>query len=336
MFLGDGTAVGPFPKAVRDYDALELTVDKRLSNRWSARASYTISRLYGNYPGLSQTDENGRTSPNVGRSFDYPLMAFDGRGDVVLGRLPTDRPHQFKVQANYELPFGTLLGINEYVASGIPVTREAAAIAGSSFPIQYLGRLSDGRTPTISQTDFTASHSFRLGARSVVVGMDIINLFDQKTAINKNMTQLQNVERSSSAKPTSTPAASTSWRRRNAARPESAVPAGQRLPAAPRDSLLGPVLVLGAGRRDRFDAGSGSSGAGIRVLRPRHPRGWRGPFTLRLGPRYRAAGVGTGPASAGHGRHARVPLDEPGRSRRPWIRASGHGPSRNGDLLLLL
>jgi hypothetical protein len=45
--------------------------------------------------------------------------------------------------------------------------------------------------PTLSQTDFTASHSFRLGMRSVVVGMDIINLFDQKTAINKNMTQLQ-------------------------------------------------------------------------------------------------------------------------------------------------
>ena len=36
------------------------------------------------------TDENGRTSPNVGRSFDYPLMAFDGHGDVALGRLPTD------------------------------------------------------------------------------------------------------------------------------------------------------------------------------------------------------------------------------------------------------
>jgi hypothetical protein len=192
VFLLDGTAVGPFPKAVRDYDALELTVDKRLADRWSARASYTISRLYGNYPGLSQTDENGRTSPNVGRSFDYPLMAFDGHGDVVLGRLPTDRPHQFKVQANYETSWGTLIGANQYVASGIPVTREAAAISGSSYPIQYLGRLSDGRTPTISQTDFTASHSFRFGSQSLVLGMDIINLFDQKTAINKNMTQLQN------------------------------------------------------------------------------------------------------------------------------------------------
>jgi hypothetical protein len=85
-----------------------------------------------------------------------------------------------------------MFGLNQYIASGIPVTREAAAISPSNFPIQYLGRLSDGRTPTISQTDFNVSHSFRLGARSLSVGMDIINLFDQKTAINKNMTQLQN------------------------------------------------------------------------------------------------------------------------------------------------
>jgi hypothetical protein len=192
VFLGDGTAVGPFPKAQRDYDALELTVDKRYSDRWMARASYTLSRLYGNYPGLSQTDENGRNSPNVGRSFDYPLMAFDGNGEPVFGRLPTDRPHQFKIQGNYEMPFGTLVGLNQYIASGIPVTREAAAISPSNFPIQYLGRLSDGRTPTISQTDLTVSHQFRVGGtRSFIVGMDVINLFDQKTTINKFMTQLQ-------------------------------------------------------------------------------------------------------------------------------------------------
>jgi hypothetical protein len=186
-----GVDVGPFPKAVRDYDAMELTIDKRMSDRWSARASYTLSRLYGNYPGLSQTDENGRTSPNVGRSFDYPLMAFEGNGEPALGRLPTDRPHQFKVQANYEMKWGTLVGFNEFIATGIPVTREAAAISPSNYPIQYEGRLSDGRTPAISQTDFTVSHSFKFGSRSLILGMDVINLFDQKTAINKNMTQLQ-------------------------------------------------------------------------------------------------------------------------------------------------
>ena len=42
VLLPDGTRATDFPKAVRDYDAVELTIEKRLSNRWSARASYTV------------------------------------------------------------------------------------------------------------------------------------------------------------------------------------------------------------------------------------------------------------------------------------------------------
>ena len=81
----------PLPKAKRDYDAVELSLNKRMANHWSGRASYMWSRLYGNYAGLSQSDENGRVNPNIGRSFDYPLMSFDEnlqRDD----RRPADRP----------------------------------------------------------------------------------------------------------------------------------------------------------------------------------------------------------------------------------------------------
>ena len=64
------------------------------------------SRLFGNYSGLSQSDENGRTSPNVGRLFDYPLMMFQDGGDPAYGPLATDRPHQFKTQFIYVFAVG--------------------------------------------------------------------------------------------------------------------------------------------------------------------------------------------------------------------------------------
>jgi TonB dependent receptor-like, beta-barrel len=73
----------------------------------SARVSYTWSRLSGNHSGLAQSDENGRTSPNVGRAFDYPLMAFDQSGKPVYGRLGTDRTHQLKAFGTYDFSFGT-------------------------------------------------------------------------------------------------------------------------------------------------------------------------------------------------------------------------------------
>jgi hypothetical protein len=188
---GEGRAIA-LPKAQRDYDAVELSLNKRMANNWSARASYMWSRLYGNYPGLSQSDENGRTSPNVGRSFDYPLMMFNEQSEAVFGVLPTDRTHQAKLQLIYDAPFGVSVGGNWFLASGVPMTREAAYIAGSNYPIAYLGRNSDGRTPFFNQLDLFAQYELKLGGRNrVSFNANLINVFGTNTEINKWVTQLQ-------------------------------------------------------------------------------------------------------------------------------------------------
>jgi hypothetical protein len=180
------------PKPVRDYDSIEFAFEKRMSNNWYFRPSYLWSRLYGNYSGLSQSDENGRTSPNVGRLWDYPLMMFQDGGEPTLGPLGTDRPHQFKAQFIYQFNFGTSLGLNQYVASGTPVTREIGIYPGNNLPVNYLGRGSDGRTPVYSQTDLYLQHAFTMaGGRSLQVSFNILNLFNQDTATGKFVTYQQ-------------------------------------------------------------------------------------------------------------------------------------------------
>ena len=174
----------PLPKAKRDYDAVELAFEKRMSNNWYIRPSYLWSRLYGNYSGLDQTDENGRQSPNTGRLYDYPLMSFDQKGNPVNGPLATDRPHQVKVQFIYQLPIGTSIGLNQYVASGIPKTREMA-VTVQGYPMFYEGRGSDGRMPTYSQTDLYIQHEFKVSANQrLSVSVNVLNLFNQDTATN--------------------------------------------------------------------------------------------------------------------------------------------------------
>lgn len=176
----------PLPKPKRDYDAVEFAFNKLYSDNWSLRVSYTWSRLYGNYSGLSQGDENGRTSPNVGRLYDYPAMMFDEHGKPVFGPLPTDRPHQLKLQGIYTLPFGTSFGVNFYASSGVPVTREIGIYPPNNLPVQYRGRGSDGRTDVFSQTDLYVQHEFRLaGDRRLQVSFNVLNLFDQKAALGK-------------------------------------------------------------------------------------------------------------------------------------------------------
>jgi hypothetical protein len=130
-------------------------------------------------------------SPNIGRSFDYPIMMYDETGSPVLGVLPTDRTHQVKVQAIYDFPFGVTFGANYFLASGLPTTREAGFIAGSGYPVMYMGRNSDSRTEMLNQLDLFAQYEIRLRDRlRLGFNANILNVFDSSTEINLYRTQL--------------------------------------------------------------------------------------------------------------------------------------------------
>jgi hypothetical protein len=175
----------PYPKAVRDYDAVELVGRKLLDRNWALTASYVWSRLYGNYSGLSQSDENGRTEPNIGSTFDAPLALFDGDGRALYGRLATDRPHQAKAQLVYTAPFGVSVGLFQSVASGLPVSRWAVLSPGIA-PVFYAGRGSDGRTPVLSQTDLSVQYVAALGGRRrLSLGLNVLNLFNQAQGVSR-------------------------------------------------------------------------------------------------------------------------------------------------------
>ena len=185
---GEGTATtieGPtcptcpgLPEIRRNYDALELKLNKRFSDNWQFTGSYTLSRLDGNYPGLASSDEIARVSPNVTRLFDGLVMAFDENGEPVYGRLNTDRPHQIKLLGIYQFPSQTMVSGVFRAASGIPITRQANFI--SSLPVFYDGRLSDGRTPWLTVFDLSLAQDIPLGGRlRGQVSVNILNVFDQ-------------------------------------------------------------------------------------------------------------------------------------------------------------
>ena len=177
------------PKPKRIYNAMELTLEKRFANNWFLRGSYTLSRDHGNYPGLAESDEatgTPRSDPNVGRNFDYPIQTFDGTGKPIDGPLPTDRTHQVKISGVYQFKFGTSVGINQFAMSGTPITRVAAVLAGHNYPLFYLGRGSDGRTPAYLQTDLQVAHNIKLGStRQLQLLFNVLNLFDQRAVTDR-------------------------------------------------------------------------------------------------------------------------------------------------------
>jgi hypothetical protein len=149
-----------------------------------------LSRLYGNYPGLASSDELARTSPNVTRLFDGLIMAFDGNGQPLFGKLNTDRPHQFKINGFYELPSRTGIGLTFRASSGIPISR--VTNMQSSLPVFFDGRLTDGRTPMLAQTNLNLTQALPLpGGTRAQLMLNIENLFDQDqtTDVFRNLTR---------------------------------------------------------------------------------------------------------------------------------------------------
>ena len=175
----------PFPKAVRDYDAVELVARRRLERNWALTASYVWSRLHGNFSGLSQSDENGRTDPTSASTFDDALGLFDDDGRVIDGPLATDRPHQVKAQLVYTAPFGVNVGVFQMMASGPPVTR-LALLAPGQVGVFYAGRASDGRTEKLAQTDVSVQYVRPLGGRTrLTVGLNVLNVFNYAAGISR-------------------------------------------------------------------------------------------------------------------------------------------------------
>lgn len=191
-----GSSIPRLPTAQRDYDAIEARFTKRFGDRWSSNVSYTWSRLFGNYTGLVASDElaadgSGRLGPNGTGSYDqaYNVHGPDDAGrccpEPIARHLPTDRPHQFKAQAVYVVGRGLVLGANQYVASGTPVLRAF----WKTNAIFYGGDLSEGRTPTLSQTDLSARYEFKLpGSQRLQLALNVLNLFDQRTETAKYFT----------------------------------------------------------------------------------------------------------------------------------------------------
>jgi hypothetical protein len=179
----------PMPKARRDYDALELELTKRFTSALSLHGSYTWSRLYGNYSGLANSDEvitraAGRRSPNVNRAFDGLAQGFDQNLNPTYGNLPTDRPHQLKVQATYTASFGTTLGLNQYVGSGTPQSTEVNLYP--TLPFFPYGRGDMGRSATLTQTDLSVQHEIKIGGRmGLQLMVNVLNVFDEDTELYK-------------------------------------------------------------------------------------------------------------------------------------------------------
>ncbi len=147
------------PEAKRQYTALVLSFDKRMSNRWQLQGSILYSAFKGNTdPGYSATEGESTM-------FDNPNVMINS-----YGRLAFDRPFQVKLMGSIMLPYDIVLTAYFQHHSGSPWARTISRVYfPSSIDTQdsYIGVYTEPngerRNPSVTWLDMRVEKSFTFG-----------------------------------------------------------------------------------------------------------------------------------------------------------------------------
>ena len=155
----------------RKYRALELTANKRLSDRWMIQASWVISKIEGT---ISNGDQRGNSIELDSPNYDPALQPFRE------GRLAGDNTHIAKVLWAYQAPWDINLSGAYFYTSGSTYTRVVRFTDLNQAATDILAeprgsRRLDGQP----KFDFKAEKRFRVTTGGTLgVSFEAFNLFN--------------------------------------------------------------------------------------------------------------------------------------------------------------
>ena len=163
------------PEADRTFNGVDVTLQKRMSNRWMAMGSVS----WGKSDDLIYPDSTDLNNPNI---------AFRRGPD------PFDRPLFAKMSGVYELPYGlTVAGTSQYF-TGWPITPTVLVTSATARLTQVSQSIvvepsGTNRLPNITMVDMNLKKVMRFGRARIEPRVDVFNLFNV-AGITSETTQL--------------------------------------------------------------------------------------------------------------------------------------------------
>ena len=167
------------PKFTREYSALQITFQKP-RGIFNFLISYVLSRNYGNYPGLFDSDMiyPDANLGNLNRSIQLVN---------ATGLLPNDRTHIVKLFGSYNFDFGLTTGTSFILSSGTPLNEYGPLPPNDGSNIIFHSkRGTAGRTSTIWDWNIRFSYnidSFSNWYNGLKIIVDIFHLFSQREVV---------------------------------------------------------------------------------------------------------------------------------------------------------
>jgi hypothetical protein len=178
---GGGFRLANVPGYSIDYNGLEVTMVKRLSNRWMGRMafSYNDSREhFGSPDGLYDTNGNPTSTVNE------PLV--DGGQHAPQASVGLYLNAKWQVSANgmYQAPYGIELAGSVFGRQGYPMPiYRSQALGADTLNVLVSPAVDTFRLADVWSTDLRIARSFRVERTTVRLVGDLFNAFNANTGL---------------------------------------------------------------------------------------------------------------------------------------------------------
>ena len=159
-----------------DYRGGDITVNKRMGNRWSLMGGATWGKV------TQRTRGGLRSDPHIVNYFDNETLA------------TADRPWSYRLSGVYQLPYDvSASGTWQYQAGGpedttIVVTNQTISLPQGNTTLRVRD-FGDTRLPRVSGLDLSFRRPFRIGKSTIAPRIDIFNATNEAT-VTARITQL--------------------------------------------------------------------------------------------------------------------------------------------------
>jgi hypothetical protein len=189
---GNGFVTTNIPDYSTTYSGLELSVVKRLSNKWMGRIGFSWNDALEHFgSAAAMYDTNGNPTPTLSEPLKdggqfAPQSGGSGSGNVYI-----NAKWQINANAMYQAPWGIEVSGNVFGRQGYPYPMfrsgtTAALGADSSLQVLVSPQIDTFRYANLWDTDLRAARTFKANTVTIRGILDCFNVFNANTDLVRN------------------------------------------------------------------------------------------------------------------------------------------------------
>jgi len=170
------------------YNGLELSLTKRMSNRWMGRFGFSWNQHKEYFDGANALGDPTSTlaNPNIDGGDVMRASGGSGKSQIYLV-LPK---YQFILNGAYQAPWGINLGLNMMNRQGyaMPYNRSNVATGdplGNNKTLLLVDSVTDFRLPSVTSLDMRLGKEFAYNNTRLNLDLDVFNVLNSATVLGR-------------------------------------------------------------------------------------------------------------------------------------------------------